>query len=153
MFYMRRLLIIALASATSTALFACAPEREFGDENDENFPPLVAASVPEYYLVGEKLTIDASNSLDSDGAIVAYYARFGDGSAEDVSPDGIFAHTYQSVGRFTINIEVVDDMGARGSRDYEIDILAVKPESCDGRKPPCSPGRECRDDGYCYTTD
>ena len=133
--------------------FACAPDREFSDDNGENIPPVVAASVPDYYLINEQLIIDAGNSRDSDGAIVKITAIFGDGTPEETSTDGFFYHTFESLGRFTINITVYDDMGESGERNYEILILDVKPPDCKTQTPNCLPGRECKEDGYCYTTD
>jgi len=144
---------IAILTTILPLVIACAPERDFGEESSKNFPPVISAHVPESYLVDEELTIDASGSLDADGTIVHYFARFGDGSPEVESHDGIFMHTYKNTGKFTISIEVIDDLEEAAERRYEISILSVKPPDCNDEAIKCRPGRECREDGYCYTTD
>ncbi|MEM1229624.1 MAG: S8 family serine peptidase, partial [Pseudomonadota bacterium] len=69
------------------------------------------------------VSVDASASSDSDGAISSYRWDFGDGSSERI---GITAqHTYTDAGNFTIALTVTDDDGDDGNTTRSLDITTA----------------------------
>ena len=88
--------------------------------------------------VGDEIVFDASASYDEDGWIVSYAWDFGDGTAiaadttvlslsksgigtDEVSP----SHIYYDVGKFTVTLNVTDDMGTTASVQAEVNALPV----------------------------
>ncbi|NUW46610.1 fibronectin type III domain-containing protein [Nonomuraea rhodomycinica] len=59
-----------------------------------------------YTCVELQCEFDASDSIDSDGAVVAYSWDFGDGGT---STDRIAAHTYAAPGTYTVRLVITDD--------------------------------------------
>lgn len=77
--------------------------------NNINDPPLADHSGPYSGTVGILVTFDGSKSYDSDGIIVSYEWKFGDGSTgTGISP----THIYKTSGTFTVELTVTDDAGA-----------------------------------------
>lgn len=65
---------------------------------------------------------DASSSSDTDGTIASYNWIFGDGE----TATGVTAsHTYDTSGKFTIILTVIDDQGAPASTTKSITIMNV----------------------------
>ncbi|WP_256840631.1 PKD domain-containing protein, partial [Ornithinimicrobium faecis] len=75
---------------------------------------------------GLNVSVDASESDDPDGDIVAYEWDFGDGT----SGDGVTAtHTYASGGDFTIELTVTDDRGDSHSTSQQVTVAPVPNEA------------------------
>jgi PKD repeat protein len=74
-----------------------------------NQSPTAAFSVTD---TGLSITVDGSASADPDGEIVSYAWAFGDGAMAD---GATATHTYSSAGTFTVELTVVDDLGASHS--------------------------------------
>jgi PKD repeat protein/RNA polymerase subunit RPABC4/transcription elongation factor Spt4 len=63
---------------------------------------------PESPEVGETVTFDATESIDSDGEIVTYSWDFGDGNS---ATGETVSHTYGTVGNYTVTLTVTDAAG------------------------------------------
>jgi PKD repeat protein len=75
-----------------------------------------------YTLSGLAIAVDAAESEDPDGSIVAYDWRFGDGT----TGEGVTAsHTYSRPGTYTVSLTVTDDAGAMVGADYVVAPRAV----------------------------
>ncbi len=78
-----------------------------------NAPPLAKFSFKQVAAPGEKVLVDAGQSLDSDGKITAYTWNFGEqgepGSGKSVK------HAWQQPGLYTIQLQVTDDSGLSNS--------------------------------------
>jgi PKD repeat protein len=73
---------------------------------------------------GENIHFDASESYDSDGAIVAYSWDFGDGTtATGITVD----HAYDNNGVYTVTLTVTDDDGATDSATAKKNVLNRPP--------------------------
>jgi len=80
------------------------------------------------------VSLDASESSDTDGELVSYHWDFGDGqsgSGQQVN------HTYDSSGNFSITLTVTDDLGASDSKNITIMV-----QSMNQSKPVSTPGFE-----------
>lgn len=85
---------------------------------------------------GLEVSVDGSNSLDSDGELVSYEWDFGDGQT------GIGAtatHTYGDYGTFTVTLTVTDDAGAEGSFSADVELDAPSPPPPAPPAPPAAP--------------
>lgn len=75
-----------------------------------------------YTCEGSICDFDASASYDTDGTIVSYTWKFGDGTFGS----GIFAsHTFTQVGTFTVELTVKDDIGAEGTTSDVVEIAEL----------------------------
>jgi hypothetical protein len=87
-------------------------------------PPTASFTVnPQSYYIGwgeKALTFDASPSYDTDGNITKYYWKFGDGSFGN---DVITTHEYQSPGRYTVELTIIDDAGLVSKATEEITVF------------------------------
>jgi len=81
----------------------------FSMSTPPNTPPVARfAYSPLGPFVGQTVSFEASYSTDSDGDIVRYEWRFGDGwTGSGVST----SHVFSSAGTFTVNLTVTDDTG------------------------------------------
>ncbi|MDM7859247.1 endonuclease [Alteromonas sp. ASW11-36] len=66
-------------------------------------------------------TFDASQSSDSDGAIVSYAWTFGDGSIASVMAP---SHSYATSGSYTVTLTVTDDQGASDTASADVIVVA-----------------------------
>jgi len=98
-----------------------------------NQPPTSAISASRSTAaVGEEVELDASESSDPDGRIVAYEFDYGDGAAETLTTPKT-SHSYSSPGEYTVKVRVKDDSGAYSSWS----TLTIKVE-----EPSTEPSRE-----------
>ncbi|MCW5212414.1 PKD domain-containing protein, partial [Desulfobulbus sp. TB] len=78
-----------------------------------NAPPVAASSFQQVAAPGQKVLLDAGQSLDSDGTITAYTWNFGEqgasGSGKTVQ------HVWQRPGLYTVQLQVTDDSGLSNS--------------------------------------
>ena len=83
-----------------------------------NQPPHAEAGSNKTAYKSQVLHFNGSNSTDSDGNIVSYFWRFGDGSnATGIAP----MHNYTAAGTYTVNLTVTDNGGLT-----ESDTLTIK---------------------------
>jgi hypothetical protein len=88
----------------------------------ENQPPTASFIYsPQNPAIGEEMTFDASSSYDSDGEIVAYEWKFGDGNADSGE---IVTYSYVAEGSYTVTLTVTDNGGLSDSISK---VVAVKP--------------------------
>ena len=82
-------------------------------------PPVAIFSAPDSALVNQTITLDASQSYDTDGNIVNYTWNFGDGS----TGYGVtITHSYSEPGNYTITLTVIDNDGLSNSTSKQIEI-------------------------------
>jgi len=90
------------------------------------FSPIAGFSYsPEFPLLGETITFNASVSQDPDGSIVEYKWNFSDGNVTTVD-NPIITHVYTAAGTYTVNLTVTDNDGLTGSI---IKPITIKKES------------------------
>lgn len=89
---------------------------------ESNAPPTASFTrSPSSGTVPLSVFFDATASADSDGAIASCAWDFGDGFMGDgVSP----AHTFTSVGTFSVTLTVVDDRGKQAETMRMVDVTA-----------------------------
>lgn len=86
-------------------------------------PPVNQAPEAVFTLLADDLTVsvDGSDSVDTDGEIVSYAWDFGDGNADE----GVTAfHTYAGAGTYTVELTVTDDDGATASSTQSVTVTA-----------------------------
>jgi parallel beta-helix repeat protein len=94
---------------------------EFGSGGGPvNQPPVAAfTAVPQSGIVPLTVTFSATGSFDPDGSISSYAWQFGNGAtATGVAP----TCTYQTVGTFTVTLQVTDNSGATASTSRTITV-------------------------------
>lgn len=62
--------------------------------------------------VNEYITLDASDSIDTDGSITSYSWNFGDGNVTSTGAINSVVHSWSSSGTYTITLTVTDNQGA-----------------------------------------
>jgi PKD repeat protein len=72
-------------------------------------------------FTGETVILNASSSTDDDGRILAYEWSFGD-AGSGAGP--VANHSFSAPGRYTVALNVTDDMGASNSTTTEIYVFA-----------------------------
>ncbi len=91
-----------------------------------NQPPFAKFTAnPSTTLPGERITLDASQSYDLDGTIIAYAWEYGDGSPTDSGATPF--HSYSTAGTYSIILTVTDNEGAATSTSEEVTILPDVP--------------------------
>ncbi|MCD6584607.1 MAG: PKD domain-containing protein, partial [Desulfobacteraceae bacterium] len=86
-----------------------------------NSPPTaVAKATPTSATANETITLDGSESYDTDGTIVKYAWDFGDGSIGETGDQP--SHTYASAGTYTVTLTVTDDDEATGMDTCSVTI-------------------------------
>ena len=90
----------------------------------ENTSPTASAGVDQTVTEGEEVTLDASESNDTDGSIVSY--EWSEGSVV-LSTAESFVKSDLSVGTHTITLTVTDDGGATGSDTVVVLIESATP--------------------------
>lgn len=89
--------------------------------NVTNTAPNVALSGPASLFTGQSGTF-VGDAVDRDGTITAWQWRWGDGSAFGSSP-GSAAHTYASIGTYTLQLVVTDNSGASSTATFMVRVL------------------------------
>jgi PKD repeat protein len=70
------------------------------------------------------VSVNGTNSTDSDGSIAGYAWNFGDGS----TGTGVTAsHTYAAAGSYTVTLTVTDNIGATGTKTGTVTVTAAPP--------------------------
>ena len=97
------------------------------------YPPAIASPVPPVAsftytpftpIVNEYVTFDASGSYSIDGYITTYVWDFGDGNLTETS-NPIIMHKFDSAGTYSVNLTVIDNLGA--TRSYVKDVIVYPP--------------------------
>jgi len=88
-------------------------------EEPPNQMPIASFTVLKDYL---DVNVDASDSYDPDGTIVAYSWNWGDGSADEVSALPTAMHSYAMGGTYTIALTVTDNDGGIGTAMQEATV-------------------------------
>ncbi len=89
------------------AASACAPEARTPSVNQ---PPIAVLAAPDVARVGERVLINANQSVDLDGTVDEAFMVFGDGS----DPQAIFIveHVFEEPGAYLLELFIHDDAGA-----------------------------------------
>ena len=78
-------------------------------------PPIANfTSSPQYPFVDQKITFDASGSIDPDGTIEKYEWDFGDGNITNTT-EKIITHPYTIAGNYNVTLTVTDNDGLTNS--------------------------------------
>ena len=89
----------------------------------DHWPYVVSVNYP--------MEFDASDSYDDDGEIVQYLWSFGDGTTGEGM---VVEHEYRTAGgsgwKPTVTLTVIDDNGASGSRQMQVNVVGC--DSCGG---------------------
>ncbi|MCF6270143.1 MAG: PKD domain-containing protein [Melioribacteraceae bacterium] len=85
-----------------------------------NNPPIAKAGNDVEIAVGEVLTLDASNSKDTDGEIAEYLWS---SSNQFEKSDKIFSHTFLTPGKYEVKLKIKDNSGTKS--EYAEDIFTV----------------------------
>jgi serine protease len=92
------------------------------DRTTINSPPIAEAGGPYSGIAGVEVTLDGSESYDSDGSIVLYDWNFGDGSTSSgATPE----HVYSAAGTYTATLMVTDNENAVGTDTAIIKVTDV----------------------------
>ncbi|MDG6222611.1 MAG: PKD domain-containing protein [Candidatus Bathyarchaeota archaeon] len=89
-----------------------------------NRPVAVFTESPEPAYATETVTLNASESYDTDGTITTYTWNFGDGTT---ATGAIVTHTYENSGSYKIELTVTDNEGATDSTTSTKTILNNEP--------------------------
>ena len=94
---------------------------------------------PQLPWVSSTVTLNASSSYDSDGAIITYRWDFGDDNITEAS-DSVISHVYQAPGSFTVNLTIFDNDGFTNSISktiivviHDVAILSVSPSATEAQ--------------------
>jgi hypothetical protein len=83
--------------------------------------------------INKKITLDASQSYDPDGSIIAYFFDFGDGKNSSWIESFIISHEYNSSDKYQITVSVKDNRGAIVTSDsFEIEVVKRSNDSIFG---------------------
>ncbi|RLG43172.1 MAG: hypothetical protein DRN81_07120 [Thermoproteota archaeon] len=78
---------------------------------------------PQFPLVGEPVTFDASASTPNGGSIVLYRWNFDDGTPVVEETDPIVTHTFASLGDFNVTLIVFDDEGLNDTAWHIVTVV------------------------------
>ncbi|PZF78473.1 PKD domain-containing protein [Aestuariivirga litoralis] len=73
------------------------------------------------------ITLDGSQSTDSDGTVSFYYWDFGDGTGDTTGTLKSVTKTYATPGVYTVRLTVVDNSGFRSSATQSISVASAAP--------------------------
>lgn len=97
-----------------------------------NVPPVAVIDASRSPL---KVKVDASESTDEDGEIVAYLWDFGDGKT---STEVATTHKYKKSGTYVLTLTVTDDDGDTSTTTVEVKIKKPKPKPAQDQGPPAA---------------
>jgi PKD repeat protein len=109
---------------TGTTTKTVTVENRPPPEEPNNKPVAAFTESPEPVYATETVTFDASESYDSDGAIVSYSWNFGDGTA---ATGKTVTHVYVDYGSYGVELTVTDNDGATDSTTAAKTILNNSP--------------------------
>ena len=109
--------LVGLTDGTQEQLDAVFTTNNSNTSSCANNPPVAIFSVNCIELF---CTFDATSSNDN-GSIVEYSWNFGDGQTATQS-NAVTAHTYSSVGDYTVSLSVIDDEGFADTSEDEITV-------------------------------
>ena len=89
-----------------------------------NLAPTAEANGPYSGSAGAPVAFSSAESVDPDGAIVAWYWTFGDGGTSTQENP---SHVYESAGNFNVTLTVTDDIGATGDDTATANIVDATP--------------------------
>jgi hypothetical protein len=96
--------------------------------------PIAALSVDQVRLgPGDEVTLDASNSTDSDGAVVQYLFDFGNGADSGWVNSSIIRTQYPRAGNYKVSVKVRDNYGFESENAAEISLTVTEPEQHSAR--------------------
>lgn len=87
-----------------------------------NAPPTARAGGPYSGTTGTAITVNGSQSTDSDGSVASYKWYWGDGTA--AGKGATASHTYTKAGTFTVTLIVTDNRGATGKATTTATVTA-----------------------------
>jgi PKD repeat protein len=87
-----------------------------------NSPPVSNAHLKSEAAVDEDVKMDGLGSIDSDGEIIRYVWKFGDGSAAE---GATVSHHYQAPGTYRVQLIVSDNAGAKNSTQMDSATVVV----------------------------
>ncbi len=90
-----------------------------------NQGPSANAGVDQTINIGNSVSLEGSDSSDSDGIIESYSWNFGD---ENATTGAVVSHTYATVGSYTAKLIVTDNGGATDSDTVIITVVDVPSE-------------------------
>jgi len=94
----------------------------------ENIPPSASFSAPSSAAIGTTVQfVESSTDPSSDGRIVHVAWDFGDGNYAAGGPrsDGVYWHTYETSGTYTVTLYVIDKDGSMTTVRSQIRILGI----------------------------
>jgi len=92
----------------------------------ENVPPTPVIPVPLVDVVEQMASLwNAYTSFDRDGTIVLYQWSF-DGDAERIRSSFSAWHTFETSGKHTVSLMVIDDRGAEASTSLDVDVITTE---------------------------
>ena len=111
----------------------------FQDQNGwllvENQPPIAFFSyTPEYPIVNQTITFNASTSYDLDGNITNYEWDFGDGNTTN-TPEVTITHFYSLEGNYNASLTVTDDKSATNTTTKTIIVSPLEKSIFDTGSP------------------
>ncbi len=89
-----------------------------------NVAPEAVLVCPDIGREGIALDFSGEGSRDVDGAIVSYTWAFGDGETV-AGPQPLVSYTYGAGGRFTVELTVEDDEGARATARCDVEVTSA----------------------------
>ncbi|TYQ15580.1 UNVERIFIED_CONTAM: fibronectin type III domain protein [Acetivibrio alkalicellulosi] len=90
-----------------------------------NKAPTAYIKTSEQIYSGDRLSLDGSESSDTDGRIVSYTWDLGDGA---IKSGAIITHVYQIPGQYNISLAVTDNNGAVSEDAVTVKVLDNRPD-------------------------
>lgn len=91
----------------------------------ENLPPIAILTSPSSGVTSQSVSVDGSQSYDTDGKITNYSYNFGDGTAAVSGMLTSVVHTYTAAGTYTVSLTVTDDDGATNTTSRQILVQSL----------------------------
>jgi len=118
----RKLFLLGLVLVVAIFLSGCSGNGGPIPPVTSNQSPIASFTAnPTSGLAPLQVSLNASNSSDSDGSIVSYAWDFKDG---DTGNGETINHTFSSIGSYNVKLTVTDNKGATGSTTKTISVTA-----------------------------
>ena len=103
---------------------ACGGGGGGGGSEPINTAPVAAfTATPNAGLAALTVSLNASDSRDSDGQITTYSWNFGDSSAS--GSGAVATHVFQNTGQYTVTLTVTDNRGATNSTSTTVTVRSI----------------------------